>query len=265
MTQPFSEHVLFCGMYSYSSKFLAFQKLAESSGAWKHQLLRFVLALYAWWICHLGAAIQNVKKYNPHLTSMSLYSVTTSIFTLLTCTTCHVFNFKGFQTNFFSSKTKILDFFALFQRDWKRGTGYVVGFIVQWWQGALTVTIECIVTSHAYTDTVKQRLYMYCNYIIDTKAFISVPLKYNSHRLYMELDLQSLFGFHVHSLVESPQLPPPPLPPHLGSYTRALLVSRDRRHLLVTPSSNKWVQQHLLWLSADPPSSAVYLGVVIFV
>jgi hypothetical protein len=27
----------------------------------------------------------------------------------------------------------------------------------------------------------------------------------------------------------------PPLPPHLGSYKRALLVSQDRRHLFVTP------------------------------
>ncbi len=27
----------------------------------------------------------------------------------------------------------------------------------------------------------------------------------------------------------------PPLPPHLGSYTRALLVSQGRRHLFVTP------------------------------
>ncbi len=28
---------------------------------------------------------------------------------------------------------------------------------------------------------------------------------------------------------------PPPLTPHLGAYTRALLVSQDRRHLFVTP------------------------------
>jgi hypothetical protein len=26
-----------------------------------------------------------------------------------------------------------------------------------------------------------------------------------------------------------------PLPPHMGSYTRALLVSQDKRHLFVTP------------------------------
>jgi hypothetical protein len=54
----------------------------------------------------------------------------------------------------------------------------------------------------------------------------------------MKLDLQSLFGLHVHrctlySLTETPQLPPIPL--HMGSYTRALLVSQDRRHLFVTP------------------------------
>ncbi len=55
------------------------------------------------------------------------------------------------------------------------------------------------------------------------------------HRLNMKLDLQSLFRLHVpmqlYSLAETPQ----PLPPLLGSYTRALLVSQDRQHLFVTP------------------------------
>ncbi len=58
----------------------------------------------------------------------------------------------------------------------------------------------------------------------------------------MELDLQSLFGLYVtwcallYSMAGTPE--PPALPPHLGSYMRALLVSQDRRHLFVTP----WVQ-----------------------
>jgi hypothetical protein len=61
------------------------------------------------------------------------------------------------------------------------------------------------------------------------------------HRLNMEVDLQSSFGLHVtwcaqlYSLGETPQPPPPPNTPHLDSYTRALLVSKDRRHLFVTP------------------------------
>jgi hypothetical protein len=52
----------------------------------------------------------------------------------------------------------------------------------------------------------------------------------------MDLDLQSLFGLHVHSCTHwlRPRTPPPP-PRHLGSYTRALLVSQNRRHLFVTP------------------------------
>ncbi len=52
------------------------------------------------------------------------------------------------------------------------------------------------------------------------------------HRLNMELDLHSLFGLHEHSCThwaETPQLPPSP--PHLGSQTRALLVSQERRHI----------------------------------
>ncbi len=49
------------------------------------------------------------------------------------------------------------------------------------------------------------------------------------------VDLQSLFGLHVHSCTHwlRPRNPPPA--PHLGLYTRALLVSQDRRHLFVTP------------------------------
>jgi hypothetical protein len=39
----------------------------------------------------------------------------------------------------------------------------------------------------------------------------------------MELDLQSLFGLHVYSCTHwlRPPQPPPLIPPHLGSYTRA--------------------------------------------
>jgi hypothetical protein len=60
-----------------------------------------------------------------------------------------------------------------------------------------------------------------------------------SHRLNMELDLQSLFGLHVYSCTHwpTPHNPPPPHPPAFGLIycTRALLVSQDRRHLFVTP------------------------------
>ncbi len=53
------------------------------------------------------------------------------------------------------------------------------------------------------------------------------------HRLTMELDIQSLFGLLCTAVLIgwNPATPPPPLPPHLGSYARALLVSQDRRHL----------------------------------
>jgi hypothetical protein len=53
----------------------------------------------------------------------------------------------------------------------------------------------------------------------------------------MELDLQSLFGLLCTAVLIGcdPATPPSPLPLHLGFYTTALLVSRDRRHLFVTP------------------------------
>jgi hypothetical protein len=55
--------------------------------------------------------------------------------------------------------------------------------------------------------------------------------------LNMELDLQSLFGLLCTAvlIVGTPQPPPPQT--HLGSYTRALLVGQDRRHLFI----NRWV------------------------
>ncbi len=44
---------------------------------------------------------------------------------------------------------------------------------------------------------------------------------------------------HLYSLAETPQPQhPPPPPSHLGSYTRALLVCQNRRHLFVTPCLN---------------------------
>ncbi len=69
-------------------------------------------------------------------------------------------------------------------------------------------------------------------------AAVSVPpyVKYG-------LDLQSLFGLHVHSCnhwlywnnpKNLPHAQSPPPPPHLGSYTRSLLVSQDRWHLLLS-------------------------------
>jgi hypothetical protein len=54
----------------------------------------------------------------------------------------------------------------------------------------------------------------------------------------VELDFQSLIGLLCTAALIGwdPATPPPSsLPPHMGSYTRALLVSQDRRHLFVTP------------------------------
>jgi hypothetical protein len=57
-----------------------------------------------------------------------------------------------------------------------------------------------------------------------------------NQRLNMELDTKVHFGscVQLYSLAETPQLPP--YPPAFGLiYTRALLVSQDRRHHFVTP------------------------------
>ncbi len=57
----------------------------------------------------------------------------------------------------------------------------------------------------------------------------------------MKLYFKSLFGSHVHSCTHWLRPPNLPLLPHLGSSTRALLVSQDRRHLFLTPWLNRSV------------------------
>jgi len=53
----------------------------------------------------------------------------------------------------------------------------------------------------------------------------------------MELDLQSLFGLLCTAVLIgwTAEARNSLLSPHLGPYTRALLVRQDRRHLFVTP------------------------------
>ncbi len=53
------------------------------------------------------------------------------------------------------------------------------------------------------------------------------------HRWNMALDLQSLFGLLCTAVLIGWDPATPPLPPHLGSYTRALLDSKHKRHLEV--------------------------------
>jgi hypothetical protein len=68
------------------------------------------------------------------------------------------------------------------------------------------------------------------------------------HKLNMELDLQSLFGLHVHSCSHWLRPATPPPPPLLGLYTRALLVSQDRQHLFVAPwfNVNETLQKNVI-------------------
>ncbi len=68
------------------------------------------------------------------------------------------------------------------------------------------------------------------------KEYAGIAVVVSHHRLNMGLDLQSLFGLHVHSCTHWLRTLIPP-PPHLGSHTKTLLVSQDRRHLFVTPYS----------------------------
>ncbi len=70
------------------------------------------------------------------------------------------------------------------------------------------------------------------------------------HRLNMELDLQSLFGFLCAAVLIGWDPATPPLPPHLVSNTRAPLVSQDRRPLFITPWDLCLRCIHLLYLAS---------------
>jgi hypothetical protein len=86
---------------------------------------------------------------------------------------------------------------------------------------------------------------------------------HNTHILNMELDLQSSSGLHVHSCTHwlRPRISLPP--PHLGSYTWALLVSQDRRHHFVTSWHRLNMEvdfQSLFWAPCHVMSTAVLIG-----
>ncbi len=75
----------------------------------------------------------------------------------------------------------------------------------------------------------------------EEKIFCTGPTreaKARQHRLNMEVDLQVYLGSmsrDVHSCTHWLRPRNPPNPPHLDLYTRALLVSKERWHLFVTP------------------------------
>jgi hypothetical protein len=62
-------------------------------------------------------------------------------------------------------------------------------------------------------------------------------------KIFKKKDLQNLFGLLCTAVLIGwdPQLPPSR--PHLGSYTSALLVGQDRRHLFVSP----WLELTKRW------------------
>jgi hypothetical protein len=89
------------------------------------------------------------------------------------------------------------------------------------------------------------------------RRFVSICC---THRLNMDLDLQSLF---VHSCTHWLRTSNP-LPSHLGSYTRALLVSQDKRHLFVTSwlyrGENSFLQPRATSATeTSPPHNDIFL------
>jgi hypothetical protein len=109
-----------------------------------------------------------------------------------------------------------------------------LGMLVSGAALAIEYTVQCICRYNTYSRIFFMKFSMLQIYIFYACSTWSHLHECSAHRLNMELDLHSLFGLHVcaHSLAETPQHP---LPPRLGSYTRALLVSQDG-HLFATPN-----------------------------
>ncbi len=82
-----------------------------------------------------------------------------------------------------------------------------------------------------------------CMYVGYAREIINVITHYGQyhkkHRLNMTLDLQSIFGLLCTAVLIGWDPATPPSNPHLSSYARAPLVSKDRCHLFVTPCTKR--------------------------
>ncbi len=89
-----------------------------------------------------------------------------------------------------------------------------------------------------------------------------------AHRLNMKLDLQSLYGLLCTAVLISWNPATPPLPPHLGSYTRALLVGQEKTTSLYNPLHMHqprhcwWYHQFLGKLSLNEVSLNIFTGII---
>ncbi len=101
---------------------------------------------------------------------------------------------------------------------------------------------------NAFLPAAQENLGKFHNYIhyYLYKAYLMKSMKL-IYRLNMELNLQSLFGLHVHSCTHwlRPRTPLPPTPRVWGQ----LLVSQDRRHLFVTPLYTIYFSCRCCWRS----------------
>ncbi len=96
------------------------------------------------------------------------------------------------------------------------------------------ILFDCYPRLNCLRSVPNSPLLDYCvSYIIMT--FKKSDLFASIHRLNMELDLQKFIWAPVYNCTHWLRLRNSSLPPHLGSCTRSLLVSQDRRHLSVTP------------------------------
>ncbi len=106
----------------------------------------------------------------------------------------------------------------------------IFSFVTYFRSTIIIIILFCIHFSKFLTN----RKYLQKNSLLRKMCWVWANLRLN-----MELDLQNLFGLLCTAVLIGWDSATSPLPPHPGSYTRALLVSQDRRHLFVTPWSKQ--------------------------
>jgi hypothetical protein len=118
--------------------------------------------------------------------------------------------------------------------DWSRAIPFLGIFVSNFG----IVSLQCSLQSADNVTRVILNWRYVSSFSVLVGVFVSaicMQCVYSIHRLNMEVDFQSFIWASCHVMCTAGLIGWDSATPHRDSYTRALLVSKDRRHLLVTP------------------------------
>ncbi len=121
---------------------------------------------------------------------------------------------------------------------WKIRITARIYFVLKLWGGRCNIIYHAGCTSGSCPEgNFSHSVYVYFIHLRSCHLRLTLG---RAHRLNMELDLQSLFGLLCTAVLFGWDPGTPSHPPHLGSHTRALLVSQDRRRYRRPYQFNIW-------------------------